>query len=303
MKDGLLLVDKSPGCTSHDVVQQARRLLRQRKMGHCGTLDPAATGLLVLTLGRATRLTRFLINAPKVYTGAIRLGVATDTYDAAGEVVAEHPIDGLGTARVAAAMRERVGTFEQAAPPYSAKKHRGVKYYEMARRGEEVPPAFKRVTVYEFEPLGELEEGVIGFTLSCTSGTYVRSLAHELGEKLGCGAHLASLRRLKVGPFEVDGALPIEEVERRAEGEEGLGAAWIAFDDIPLPFSGVQADAQQERRIVHGQTILVRDLACEEGDWIKLANRRGQLIAVGSVVERIGESGAGVVQPKIVFRG
>src|SRR5215470_10918184 len=140
MRDGLLLVDKEPGLTSHDVVQRVRRLLGQKKIGHCGTLDPDATGLLLLTLGTATRLTRFLIRAPKVYRGVIRFGVATDTYDASGRVVSEAPaaaVEALTGDQVARAMRSFHGTIEQQAPPYSAKKVHGVKLYELARRGEE----------------------------------------------------------------------------------------------------------------------------------------------------------------------
>jgi len=301
MMDGLLLVDKHAGCTSHDVVQQARRLLRQRKTGHCGTLDPAATGLLVLTLGRATRLTRFLINAPKVYSGTIRFGVATDTYDGAGTVTAEHPTADLTHEEVAARMREMVGRRQQLAPPYSAKKHKGVKYYELARRGEAVPDASKEIVVYGFSPRGELADGRLGFELGCSSGTYVRSMAHELGEGLGCGAHLEELRRLKVGPFEISSAATMSELTRRREADEELGEAWIPFDDIPLPFSTVALDPQHERRVLNGQTVLLREVACEEGDWIRLLNRRRQMIAVGTVIETIGESGVGVVQPRIVF--
>ena len=146
--DGLLLVDKEAGCTSHDVVQRARRLLGLRKIGHCGTLDPAATGLLVLTLGKATRLTRFLINAPKVYSGTIRFGVTTDTYDAVGKVIAEAPTGNLEHDDIERRMLAFEGVQDQAAPAYSAKKVGGVKYYELARRGEEVPRASKKITVY-----------------------------------------------------------------------------------------------------------------------------------------------------------
>jgi tRNA pseudouridine55 synthase len=309
MKDGLLLIDKEPGCTSHDVVQRVRRLLKQKKSGHCGTLDPDATGLLLLTLGNATRLTRFLIRAPKVYEGVIRFGVATDTYDASGEVTAERPVAGLETAAVAAAMRRFEGTFAQQPPPYSAKKVNGVKYYELARRGEEVPQETKEVTVYEFSPQGELAEDggrlQIRFRLACSSGTYARTLAHDLGAALGCGAHLAALRRLKIGPFEVGQAVTLGALEAQlgagTAGEE-VGDAWIPFDRIPLPFCEVTADPQQEQRISHGQTVLVRELAGEEGDWVKLLNRRREFIAVGTVVERIGSAGVGIVQPKVVFR-
>lgn len=301
MTHGVLLVDKGAGGTSHDAVQRARRILREKKIGHCGTLDPAATGLLVLTVGKATRLTRFLISAPKVYEGTIRFGIETDTYDATGQVVAERPIDDLDAAAVREALLGFVGTQDQAAPAYSAKKIQGRKYYELARQGEEVPVSTKQVTIYELEPLGELEDGVLGFRLACTSGTYVRSVAHDLGQQLGCGAHLSSLRRLRVGPFQVEDAATLERIDELRSAEADLGPCWVPFDEIPLPFPTVDADAGQERRIVHGQTILVRDLAAEEGDWIRLSDRRGRLLAVGSVTERIGGAGVGVVQPRIVF--
>jgi tRNA pseudouridine55 synthase len=301
-RDGLLLVDKEAGCTSHDVVQNVRRALRQKKIGHCGTLDPDATGLLLLTLGRATRLTRFLIRAPKVYEGRMRFGVATDTYDAAGRVTAEHPTAGLTLAAVRQAMSGLVGTYQQAPPAYSAKKVQGVRYYELARRGEEVPDTAQEVTVYEFAPLGPLEDGTLRFTLSCASGTYARTLAHETGQRLGCGAHLAALRRLKVGPFHVDDAVLLGALEARFADPSGPGRCWVPFDEIPLPFPEVTADAQQENRIANGQSVLVREFAAEEGDWIKLVNLRRQFIAVGTVTERIGDRGMGVVQPKVVFK-
>lgn len=302
VRDGLLLVDKEAGGTSHDVVQWVRRALRQKKIGHCGTLDPDATGLLLLTLGRATRLTRFLIRAPKVYAGVIRFGTATDTYDASGKTTFEHAVEGLSLHAVHGAMAELVGTYEQAPPPYSAKKSQGVRHYELARRGEEVPETSKEVTIYDFSPQGELEDGTIRFTLSCTSGTYARTLAHETGRKLGCGGHLASLRRLKIGPFSVDDAVTVGELETRFAPEGTPGGCWIPFDDIPLPFPQVTADAQQENRIANGQTVLVREFEATEGDWIKLVNLRRQFIAVGTVVERIGDRGVGVVQPKVVFK-
>jgi tRNA pseudouridine55 synthase len=305
MKDGLLLLDKEPGFTSHDAVQKARRILRQKKIGHCGTLDPDATGLLLLTLGTATRLTRFLIRAPKVYEGVIRFGVATDTYDASGKAVAEAPAEAvaaLGVAAVAEAMGGFQGEIRQQPPPYSAKKVQGVKYYELARRGEEVPSEPKEVTVYELVPLGEIEDGRLRFRLACSSGTYARGLAHDLGVALGVGAHLAELRRTRIGGFRVEDSLPLPRLEERMQAGEPVGTAWVPFDQIPLPFGEVTADPQQEHRIAHGQTVLVRELAGEEGDWVKLVNRRRELIAVGTVIERIGSAGVGIVQPKVVFR-
>lgn len=305
MRDGLLLVDKEPGLTSHDVVQRVRRLLKQKKIGHCGTLDPDATGLLLLTLGSATRLTRFLIRAPKVYEGVVQLGAATDTYDASGQVTSQaspEAVAALTLETVAAAMKRFEGTIEQKPPPYSAKKVQGVKYYELARKGEEVPDESKEVTVYELSPLGELENGRLRFRLACSSGTYARGLAHDLGAALGVGAHLAELRRTKIGGFQVEEAATFGRLEEIVQSGETPQATWIPFDQIPLPFGEVTADPQQESRISHGQTVLVRELAGEEGDWVKLVNRRREFIAVGTVVERIGSAGVGIVQPKVVFR-
>jgi tRNA pseudouridine55 synthase len=306
LRDGLLLVDKSEGPTSHDVVAAARRILRLKKIGHCGTLDPNATGLLPLTVGRATRLTRFLIRAPKVYEGSARFGVATDTYDLAGEVTERKPVEGVDDGALRAAMESFHGQYLQTPPPYCAKKIGGVKYYELARRGEAVPDQKKEVTIFDFRPTGPWqpspEGGDLPFLLSCTSGTYARSLIHELGRILGCGAVLSGLRRTRVGPFSVADAVTTDELRRRIEAGEEPGAAWLPFDEIPLPFAEIVADPQQERRIRNGQTVLVRSLEGREGDWIKVIDQRRKFIAVGSVIERIGDGGAGVVQPKVVFQ-
>jgi tRNA pseudouridine55 synthase len=306
MKDGLLLLDKGPGFTSHDAVQRVRRVLRQKKIGHCGTLDPDATGLLLLTLGTATRLTRFLIRAPKVYEGVVRFGVATDTYDASGRVTSEAPAEAvaaLAPEALTSAMHAFEGEIQQQPPPYSAKKVQGVKYYELARRGEEVPTETKEVTVYEFSPVDGIgPDSRLRFRLACSSGTYARGLAHDLGATLGVGAHLAELRRTRIGNFRTEDAVALPRLEEMVQAGEEVGGAWIPFDQIPLPFGEVTADPQQENRISHGQTVLVRELAGEEGDWVKLINRRREFIAVGTVVERIGTAGVGIVQPKVVFR-
>ena len=299
MRDGLLLIDKPAGCTSHDVVQRTRALLGQQKVGHCGTLDPTATGLLLLTLGKATRLTRFLIRAPKVYEGQIRLGVETDTYDAAGTIVAERPCAGLDREAVGLAMSAFVGNCDHLTPPYSARKVGGVKSYELARRGEDVPEARKPVTIYEYAMTSDLrDDGTFTFRLACSSGTYARGLAHELGSRLSCGAHLAALRRLRVGGFELANAVDLDTLARRPLDEL---PAWIPFDRIVLPFEEVEVDAQQEQRMANGQTALVRGIESAEGDWIKVTTRRGEFLAVASIVEQIGKD-LGVLQPRIVFK-
>lgn len=301
LRDGLLLVDKHGGCTSHDIVASTRKILRQKKIGHCGTLDPAATGLLLLTVGRATRLTRFLIRAPKVYLGAVRLGITTDTYDTTGEITAEQPVEGLDIDKIRATMGTFVGTYLQAPPAYSAKKVGGVKLYEMARRGEEVPEIRKEVHVYDFHMTEDWADGEdVEFQLGCSSGTYARSLAHELGDALGCGGSLSALRRTKIGAFTVDDAVTLDGLREARDAGEAV-AAWIPFDEIPLPFGDMVADVQQERRIQHGQTVMARNVAGDEGDWVKIMSEQGKLIAVGAVVERIGNGNMGVIQPKVVF--
>ena len=300
MLDGILLVDKDTGMTSHDVVQRVRRLVHQKKVGHCGTLDPDATGLLILTLGKATRLTRFFIQAPKVYEGVVRFGLSTDTYDAAGEVTAEGPTDALTIQTLQESMAELTGTYPQTPPPFCAKKIKGVRFYELARRGEEVPVVSKEITVYRFDPKGELADDRLSFELACGSGTYARTLAHELGDKSGCPSHLEALRRLSIGHFDIQQAATLAELAKSIEVDQPP-VGWIPFDDIRLPFQEATADVQQEKRLRHGQTIILRQLAGEEGDWVKLKNPSGQFIAVGNVVERIGQAGVGLVQPRIVF--
>lgn len=307
--DGLLLIDKEAGGTSHDVVQRARRTTRQKKIGHAGTLDPDATGLLVLTLGKATRLTRFLIRAPKVYRGVLRLGAETDTYDASGTVTAQGDparVAAVDRGQVAAVMATFHGEIDHTPPPYSAKKVGGKKLYELARAGEEVPQEAKRVTVYELEPEGDFDESAghrdLAFRLACSSGTYARTLVHDVGRRLGVGAHLAGLRRLQVGPFGLDQAITLAELEQAVAAGAAPERGWVPFDEIPLPFGEIVADPQQEERIEHGQTVLVRELAGDEGDWVKVINRRYELIAVGTIVERIGSAGVGIVQPRVVFK-
>ncbi len=314
MKDGLLLVDKHEGCTSHDIVASARRILRQKKIGHCGTLDPAATGLLLLTVGRATRLTRFLIRAPKVYEGSMRFGITTDTYDTTGETTATGDAEAVTADAINAGMERFLGVYPQSPPPYCAKKVGGVKFYELARRGEKVPDVKKEITIFELSMIGDWTPGQdLHFRLGCSSGTYARSVAHELGQNLGCGAALSGLRRTAIGAFQLADAMTLEELRQwfdnrdeansaDSEADPTLPAAWIPFDAISLPFEEVLADSQQERRIQHGQSILIRDTDCGEGDWIKILNQRQKFIAVGSVVERIGTGGVSVVQPKVVFQ-
>ena len=204
MTDGLALVDKPGGVTSHDVVDLVRRALGTRKVGHAGTLDPIATGLLILGIGRATRLLRFLGDLPKTYEGTMRLGVETTTLDAEGEVVREAPV-AASREDVVAAMRALVGDSTQRPPAYSAVKVSGRKLYEAARAGERLEADPRPIRVESFD-LRRYDPPEARFSVTCSGGTYVRVLAADVGAALGCGAHLTELRRTTIGPFRVEDA-------------------------------------------------------------------------------------------------
>jgi tRNA pseudouridine55 synthase len=211
LHDGAVLVDKPAGLTSHDVVDRVRRHFGIKKVGHCGTLDPAATGLLVIVLGKGTKLSEQLMASDKVYSGRMKFGETTDSYDADGELVASLPVPPLSLD----ALNELAGTFTgdqmQTPPMVSAVKIKGVPLYKLARQGTEVEREPRLVHIYSFrfthyaEPVGD-------FRLACTKGTYVRSVAHDLGQKVGCGAHLVALRRHDSGRFSVDDAIPLADL-------------------------------------------------------------------------------------------
>jgi tRNA pseudouridine55 synthase len=209
--DGALLVDKPTGPTSHDVVEAVRRRFQIKKVGHCGTLDPNATGLLMLVLGRATRLSDKFIASDKVYEGAIKFGETTDSYDADGRPVAALPVPPLTVEQ----LNESAATFQgdqmQMPPMVSAVKQEGVPLYKLARKGIEVERKPRFIHIYRFH-FTAYQAPVGHFQIACTKGTYVRSLAHELGQKLGCGAHLASLRRIAAGPFKIADAMALDQL-------------------------------------------------------------------------------------------
>jgi tRNA pseudouridine55 synthase len=207
--DGLLLVEKPSGITSHDAVNEVRRTLGIRKVGHAGTLDPMASGLLLVGVGRATRLLRFLGDLEKEYEGTGRLGAATDTLDALGEVVRTAAVD-IGEDQLRQAMARLVGEIEQRPPAYSAVKVGGRKLYEAARKGDRVEAPKRRVVVSRFDLL-RFAGTDFDFLAVCSSGTYVRVLAADVGEHLGCGAHLARLVRTRIGPFKLADAAPADQ--------------------------------------------------------------------------------------------
>jgi tRNA pseudouridine55 synthase len=210
--DGVLLVDKAEGMTSHDVVALVRRRLEIKKVGHCGTLDPIATGLLLLTLGRGTKIQDLLMSEDKEYAGTLALGTSTTTQDRQGEVVEERPVPALSEQEVRAAFDKFRGDLYQMPPMVSAIKHGGVPLYKLARQGKVVEREPRLVHVYRYS-VDRIALPEIDFSVLCSKGFYVRTYAHDIGETLGCGAHLKSLRRSKSGRFNVDQAITVEQIK------------------------------------------------------------------------------------------
>jgi tRNA pseudouridine55 synthase len=248
--DGALVIDKPKGKTSHDVVDAVRHLLGFRQIGHLGTLDPLATGVLVLLLGRATRLVQFYAGRRKRYTAGFRFGFATDTYDSDGEAQGTDAPPVLDRATLEKLASERIGRFPQMPPSFSAKKVKGRPAYELARKNQPVELKPVEVELFEFQ-LTEIEGATARFSIECSSGTYIRSLAHEMGQKLGCGAHLAEITRTAVGEFSLEQAVKLEELAEATRA--GKFADYLIRLDNLLPnFPRVNVLPIVERRVRHG---------------------------------------------------
>lgn len=207
--DGLLLIDKPAGLTSHDVVDRVRRRFRIRRVGHGGTLDPAATGLLILLVGEATRHAKFLLSADKTYLSTLRLGTVTDTQDGEGRVLETRPVGTIARSQIEEVCGRFRGTIEQQIPAYSAVRVNGRRFYDLARAGKAVPRRLRKVTVHDLQVL-DVRLPDIDLKITCSSGTYIRTLCADLGEALGCGGILSRLSRTRVGPFTLDRAVKLD---------------------------------------------------------------------------------------------
>jgi tRNA pseudouridine55 synthase len=296
--DGLLIIDKPSGPTSHDVVARLRRVLRERRIGHTGTLDPLATGVLPLVVGRATRLARFLSASDKAYDAVIALGCATDTGDRLGTPIAratsgEAPA--IGRHAIERVLDEFRGTYRQQPPVYSAKKIGGRRSYALARAGsvpksvpESVPLRPQSVTVHRLELIA-VEGNLVTLGLDCSAGFYVRSLAHDLGERLGTGAHLAELRRTRSGDYTVDDAMPLD----RAERDPGAAAErLIPLSQMLRRLPVVELTSDSARRARNGQ-----DIAGQETTGpVRLLDPAGELVGIA---EPTGV--AGLLHPFVVL--
>ena len=217
---GVLLVDKDPGFTSHNAVALCRRILQTKKVGHCGTLDPMATGMLIVVIGKATKMQDLLMCEDKVYTATMKLGVETNSQDADGEVVAEKPTDALTEESIRAAFEHFNGEFDQVPPMYSAVKINGVPCYKLARKGKEVERKARHVAVLDYEITRiDLAAAEVDFRVHCTKGFYVRTYAHDIGQFLGCGAHLTALRRIRSGHFDIAEAVDVPTLKAASRDE------------------------------------------------------------------------------------
>jgi tRNA pseudouridine55 synthase len=284
---GLLPVFKKAGPTSHDVVDMARKALGERRIGHTGTLDPMAEGLLLLCIGQATRLQQYLLLWDKTYRGEVKLGHATTTYDGEGET--QEPTGTppeLDRATLDALAPQFRGKIEQVPPPYSAKKVAGKKLYELARSGEIVTPEPKTVVVHHLE-IEASSPDLLLVEATTSSGFYVRSLAHDIGVTLGCGGHLQHLLRTAIGPYAADRAMP-QEALQAAEGPENVinGEAWIPLDQVALPFLEIELNSTATNRFVHGQEVVVFKTGVEDlkpDSSLVIRGSDNRLLGIGSV--------------------
>jgi tRNA pseudouridine55 synthase len=278
--DGVIIVDKPRGWTSHDVVNKMRRFAGTRKVGHLGTLDPSATGVLPLVIGRATRLAQFYTRNDKVYEGVIHFGHSTDSYDADGEPTSPEVAVTLDRAAVDAALDRSRGEFDQRPPRVSAKKIGGKPAYELARKQQPVDLKAVPVNIYELQIL-RMEGCEAAIRVHCSAGTYLRSIAHDAGQALGCGAYLKDLRRLASGDFRIESAHTLEQLAALAE-EDRLAEALVPASQLLPEFPGEMVDAITAGQIRNGRDFRVSPFRPQSGSrFVKALNAEGDLIAIG----------------------
>ncbi len=277
---GVLLLDKAVGLTSNQALQTVKRLLNACKAGHTGSLDPIATGLLPLCFGEATKLTQFLIDADKRYWTVFRLGVSTTTYDSEGEITATRPV--TATRRdIEHELQSFRGEIEQVPPMYSAIKHGGEALYKLARAGVEIERAPRPVTIYEIRLL-DFRGDLVTLEVACSKGTYIRSLAHDLGERLGCGAHVAQLRRLAVGEAHVGQAVTLERLQALPTPQERI-ALLQPVDSMLGSVPGVHLTPLAAHYLKQGQTVTARhELAA---GWVRLYEGEARFLGMGEVLD------------------
>ena len=301
---GLLPVFKKAGPTSHDVVDMARKALRERRIGHTGTLDPMAEGLLLLCVGQATRLQQFLLGWDKTYRGEIHLGHATTTYDGEGEEMDPRGEPSELDRETLDRLETRFsGEIEQVPPPYSAKKVDGKKLYELARSGEVVKPEPKLVTVHNLDLRADAPDR-LSVDATTSTGFYVRSLAHDIGCALGCGGYLHHLHRVAIGPYTAAGAIAQETLQESTADEIIGGDVWIPLERASLPFPEIELNSTAADRFVHGQEVVIfksGDESLTVESKIMVRGPGGRLLGIGTVRAVLARGRTINIAPAMVF--
>ena len=304
--NGVLNVNKPTAMTSHDVVDRVREITRMRKIGHTGTLDPMATGVLPLCLGHATKVAQFLLAVDKEYVVEMILGKTTTTQDTTGELIEERPVPEISLEELDRLLDGFRGEIDQIPPMVSAKKYKGERLYKMAREGREIEREPCRVTLYELE-LQKLELPIIRFRMVCSKGTYVRTVCHDIGEAIGCGAAMCGLIRTRCGTFRIEDAIPLEDLEKQNSLERHLAS----LDEALAIYPALRVAEREAAEVGHGMAvtgsgILNRTGPFEAGSLVRIQNRDGELIAIAKAllcsekIETIG-SNLKTIQPVKVF--
>jgi len=282
--NGVIVIDKPQDISSAKVVASVKRALKAAKVGHAGTLDPFAEGVLVCCVNQATRLAGFLLHGPKKYAAVLKLGEETDTQDFTGQIVAATDPSGLSRKTIQNAFESFKGTVEQQPPVYSALKHKGTPLYKLARSGRPVQKPPRRVDIFEIS-VTRIDPPFVGFEVACSAGTYIRTLSADIGKYLGCGAHLHALKRIASSGFEIAQATPLSELEALACSGR-LHGRMISMRDALPAMPECQADDDLVAKIRHGRSLTVQDLIDPQGvngqtyTYVKIIDRKGSLIAI-----------------------
>jgi len=292
--DGIINLNKPQGRTSFQMVALVRKLSAVRKVGHSGTLDPDATGVLPVLLGRATRLASFITDLPKTYRAVVEFGSATTTYDSSGEVTESGDASSLTSDRIETALHSFRGPIEQIPPMYSAIKHQGRALYHLARAGEEIARKPRRVNIYRLEVI-DWARPLLTIEVECSKGTYIRSLAHDLGQLVGCGAHLKELIRTRSGPFHIEHAVSLAELE-----EAFRSGDWRRFvyppDHALSHLEAIAVDAAGEQEVRYGKPLAMEVQTATEGEYRRVHSTEGRFLGIVRF-----DAQAGLWRPKIVF--
>ena len=296
--DGVLNVRKTAGPTSHDIVNEVRRIFGLKKVGHAGTLDPMATGVLVVCMGKATRIVEYLVGVPKEYRAKMILGASTDTQDSTGVIISESDASSVTRSMLEDAVKAFVGDIEQIPPMVSALKHQGKPLYKLARQGITIERSARKINIYSIEVLnftpGQKAEAEI--LVNCSSGTYIRTLCADIGEKLGCDAHMSMLDRTRVGRFTIEESSSIEQLyQMKSEGR--LNTALVSIGDALDDMPSITLSNEDIMNVLHGLPVKTTTLT-ETDDTVRMLSPEGQLIALGTVAAKDCEI---IIKPRKVL--